>query len=60
MQEWLSRGAKMMQKREDILQIDRESVIAIPKTKVIEGLCNLTGNTFVHSKPWFFCFWLVV
>ena len=33
--------------RKDILQIDRESVIVIPKAKLIEGLCNLTGNTFV-------------
>ena len=54
MQEWLSRGAKMMQKRKNILQIDQESVIVIPKTKLIEGLCNLTGNTFVQSIPWFF------
>ena len=58
MQEWLSRGAKMMQKRKDILHIGWESVIVIPKTKLIEGLCNLTGNTFVQSKPWFFVYGL--
>ena len=36
-----------MQKMKDILQIDQESVIITPKTKLIEGLCNLIGNTFV-------------
>ena len=51
----------MIQKRKDILHIDRESVIVIPKTKLIEGLCNLTGNTFVQSKPCFFVLlWLVI
>ena len=44
----------MMLKRKDILQIDQESVIVIPNTKLIEGLCNLTGNTFVQNKPWLF------
>ena len=43
----------MMQKMKDILQIDHESVIVILKTKFIEGLCNLTINTFVQSKAWF-------
>ena len=42
-----------MQKKKDILHIDQESVIVIPKTKLIEGLCNLTRNTFVQIKPWF-------
>ena len=54
MHDWLSKGAKLMQKKKDILHIDQESVIVIPKTKLIEGLCNLTGNTFVQSKPWVF------
>ena len=37
----------MMQNKKDILQIDGESVIVILKTKLIEGLCKLTSNTFV-------------
>jgi hypothetical protein len=36
----------MTQARKDILEIDRESVIVIQKSKLIDGLINLLGTLF--------------
>ena len=36
----------MLQKKKDILEIDRESVILISKSKLIDGLINVIGMPF--------------
>lgn len=38
-----------MQTRKDILEIDRESVIVISKTKLTDGLLHLLGAYFTTS-----------